>query len=181
MERRNTEVTIRDFRLEDVPLKVSWINNPQMNQHLHYHIPLNEEETRQWFLHKDNQSRRDCVIEYRGIPVGLIGLLGIDRTNRKAEYYVSLGEAAYEHLGIASAATQLILEYAFFELKLNKVYLNVDAENEAACRLYERNGFQCEGYFHRDLLHHGRLIDRKRFAILRDDFTNKQVSTHKED
>ena len=177
MNSRNNEVTIRDFRLEDVPLKVSWINNPEMNRHLHYHIPLNEEDTRRWFRQKDNQTRRDCVIEYRGTPVGLIGLLCIDRTNRKAEYYVSLGEAAYEHLGIASAATRLILDYAFFELELNKVYLNVDAENEAACRLYLRNGFQCEGVFREDLLHHGRLIDRKRFAMLRADYLKIQETT----
>lgn len=170
MNRRNNDVTIRDFQLEDVPMKVRWINDPEMNRYLHYHIPLNENDTRNWFLRKDNETRRDCVIEYRGEPAGLIGLLAIDRINRKAEYYVSLGEPRFLHLGIASAATALILEYAFGTLDLNKVYLNVDADNTDACMLYERNGFLCEGVFRQDLLHHGRLIDRKRFAILRQDY-----------
>ncbi len=180
MIRPNDEVTIRDFRWEDIPMKVQWINNPNMNQFLHYHIPLDLEGTRKWFLSKDNQIRRDCVIEYNGTPVGLIGLLSIDRTNRKAEYYISLGEKKYEHLGIAHKATRLILDYAFYDLSLNKVYLNVDAENEAACRLYSRSGFQCEGLFRQDLMHRGCLIDRKRFAILRQDYISPKESVERE-
>lgn len=176
MKQEKPEVSIRPFRLEDVPRKVQWINDPRMNQHLHYQIPLNEADTRNWFLKKDNAHRRDCVIEYRGTPAGLIGLLSIDELSRKAEYYISLAAPEFEHRGIASAATALILDFAFHGLGLNKVYLNVDAENEAACRLYERCGFQCEGLFRQELLHHGRLIDRKRYAILRESFTRQNPS-----
>ena len=113
------------------------------------------------------------MIEDQGIPVGLLGLLAIDKVSQKAEFYISMGETAYKRKGIAMAATRLILEHAFSELQLNKVYLNVDAENLAACALYEKSGFHCEGYFHEDMLHHGRLIDRKRYAMLKKDFVQK--------
>ena len=161
------DVTVRDFREEDIPNKVKWINNPENNQFLHYVLPMEEEKTRQWFQNKNNDNRQDCVIEYQGKPVGLIGLLAIDYVNQKAEFYISIGETCYKHKGISTRAVRLVLNYAFEILKLNKIYLNVDAENEAACRLYEKCGFQCEGYFKRDLLHHGKLVDRKRYAILR--------------
>lgn len=176
MKHLHSEVNLRPFRLEDVPQKVQWINDPRMNRHLHYHIPINVEDTKSWFLNKDNQHRRDCVIEYEGKPVGLIGLLAVDEINQKAEYYISLGAPEYEHRGIASAATVLILQLAFFELGLNKVYLNVDAENEAACHLYERCGFRCEGFFRQELMHRGHLIDRKRYAILREEFEESKES-----
>lgn len=163
-------VSIRDFRFEDIPLKIRWINDPNNNYYLHYNIPLEYEATCAWYANKNNEIRRDCVIIVNEMPVGLIGLLAIDKENSKAEYYICIGEQLYKHKGVASRATKIILRYAFEELKLNKVYLNVDADNVAACSLYEKNGFQKEGIFREDLLRRGVLIDRIRYAVLRNDY-----------
>ena len=151
-------------------LKVKWINDPENNQYLHYDIPLEYEKTLRWFHQKDNAHRMDCTIEYDGVPVGVIGLLAIDTVNRKAEYYITVGNTEYHGRGIAKQATMLILEYAFLDLDLNKVYLTVDSDNEKACRLYERVGMSCEGVFREDLLRRGKLIDRKRYSILKSDW-----------
>lgn len=173
MYKKNGRVVIRDFCEDDIENKVKWINNPDNNCFLHYDIPLEREKTEHWFFHKDDARRLDCVIEFHGIPVGLVGLLAIDFTNQKAEYYISMGEDKFKRKGIAILATKMILDYAFNDLKLNKVYLNMDAENQAANHLYEKAGFTCEGVFRKDLLHHGRLIDRKRFSILKEEFFYK--------
>lgn len=172
MNDADNQVSIRLFTADDVARKVEWINNPENNQYLHYEIPLSYDKTYQWFLGKNNEVRMDCVIEYGGVPVGLIGLLAIDKVSRKAEFYISMGDTGCKRKGIATAATQLLLKHAFEELDLNKVYLNVDADNQAACRLYEKVGFDCEGYFKQDLMHRGRLVDRKRYAMLKADFQN---------
>lgn len=164
------EVTIREFIVEDIPLKVEWINDPANNEFLHYNIPLEYEKTLAWFFDKNDAQRLDCTIEYENRPVGLIGLVAIDRNSRKAEFYISMGDTSVKRRGIGTRATQLMLQYAFDTLQLNKVYLNVDAENKAACHMYEKVGFVCEGYFRQDLMHRGRLVDRKRYAILRRDF-----------
>ncbi len=169
-ETNASKVKIRPFTLEDVARKVEWINNPENNQYLHYDIPLSYDKTCEWFLGKNNTAREDCVIEYDGTAVGLIGLLSIDRESKKAEFYISMGEPDYKRRGIATAATCLVLEHAFHDLKLNKVYLNVDADNVGACALYEKTGFSCEGYFKQDMMHRGKLIDRKRYAILKAEY-----------
>lgn len=174
MFKQSRNVVLRDFREEDIENKIRWINDPRNNAFLHYDLPLEAEKTRQWFLHKNNSLRQDCVIEYDGAPVGLIGLLDIDERNKKAEYYVCMGEPAYKRKGIARTATELILSYAFEDLGLKKVYLNVDALNEPACMLYESCGFACEGYFREDLLHNGKRIDRKRYAAFSDCFERRQ-------
>lgn len=168
MQKTSDLVSLRDFTEDDIERKIEWINNPNNNQYLHYVIPLEYENTLRWFRQKDNAHRTDCIIEYDGVPVGVIGLLAIDTINQKAEYYITVGDALYQRKGIATKATMLILEYAFMDLHLNKVYLTVDAENEKACRLYEKVGMTCEGYFREDLFHRGKLIDRKRYAILKE-------------
>ena len=167
------KISIREFCEEDIKRKIIWINNPENNMHLHYDLPLEEEKTKQWFVNKNNSDRCDCVIEYEGIPVGLIGLLSIDRTNLKAELYITIGEPSCKRKGIGTKSIGLILEYAFLILGLNKVYLMVDAENTNACKLYEKVGFRCEGTFEQDLLHRGKLIDRKRYAILKQEFQER--------
>lgn len=160
------DVVLREFEEADVPRKVAWINNPTNNQFLHYDIPLHVDRTIEWFRKKDNSKRIDCVIEFDGIPVGLIGLLQINRENSKAEYYITIGEHRFKRKGIATKATKAIIEYAFVQMKLHKVYLTVDAGNEHAIHLYEKVGFVQKGYFADDLFHtiHSEFIDRKRYA-----------------
>jgi len=161
---KNDAISIREFTTEDIENKVKWINDSENNQYLHYDIPLSVEKTLIWFQNKA-KNRLDCVIEYNGIPVGLIGLIGIDNINQKAEFYVSMGRTEFKRMGIATAATKMIIKYAFEALELNKVFLHVDEENKAARTLYEKIGFELEGNFVKDLFHRGRFINRCRYAI----------------
>ena len=158
------DISLREFTANDINDKIRWVNDEENNAFLHYELPLEYSKTLSWFENKSKTNRLDLVIEVNGVSVGLIGLLNIDNINRKAEYYILLGEKSYKGKGYAKKASQLLLAYAFSSLKLNKVYLNVDAENIAAINLYEKLGFLCEGVFKEDLFHRGNFIDRKRYA-----------------
>lgn len=145
-EKKRPSVTLRRFEFSDIPDKVRWINDPQVNRYLHYDLPLEIEKTEQWFLaNQDRTDRFDAVILADGQPVGLIGLLSIDYEKRDAEYYIALGEPEWFGKGIAAQATAQILEYAFSDLALNRVYLTTERENKSALRLYERVGFAYDG------------------------------------
>ncbi len=163
---KSDKVLIRLFERDDIEKKIEWINDPDNNAYLHYDLPLEYEKTLAWFIGKDNLSRLDCTIEYDGVSVGIIGLLAIDRKNLKAEFYITVGNKEFKRKGIALCATQLLVKYAFEELGLHKIYLNVDAENVAACRLYEKAGFVLEGTFEDDIVHHNRFVQRRRYAII---------------
>lgn len=164
-------ITLRKFTDTDIPNKVRWINDESNNTYLHYELPLEIEKTRCWFETIRNKTDRyDAVIEADGISIGIIGLLNIDKVNLKAEYYITLGESSYKRKGISYIASQQLLKYAFEELGVNKVYLNVDADNIAACNLYEKIGFKCEGFFKEDMMHRDKMIDRKRYAIIKKEW-----------
>ena len=165
------DVILRSFDKDDVETKVNWINNPDNNRFLHYELPLKVDKTLKWFKEKDNTKRIDCIIVYNGIAVGVIGLLSIDKINSKAEYYITIGETSFKNKGIATKATQAIIEYGFKELGLHKIYLTVDADNEAAIRLYEKTGFIREGVFVDDMYNtkKSRFINRARYAIFRQE------------
>lgn len=160
------KVSIRRFEYGDIENKVKWINDDENNRYLHYELPLEVEKTKDWYLKiKDRQDRYDAVIEYDNIPVGIIGLLSIN--NEQAEYYVTLGEKKYRGKGIAKEATYLLLEYAFSELKLRKIYLYTETENLAAQRMFEKCGFIKTGLAEKSAVNRGKLVDRFFYQIQR--------------
>lgn len=164
-------VTVRKFQFEDIPNKIRWINNKENNQFLHYDLPLEYDKTCNWFEKvKDRTDRYDAVIEVAGKPVGLIGLLSIDRKNKKAEYYVSMGETGYKGKGVASKASKLIFHYAFETLGLEKIYLYTESDNIAAQKLFRRVGFKEEGLLKKDLFSKGRYVDRFAYGITKEEF-----------
>lgn len=71
---------------------------------------------------------------------GTISLKNIDLEKKEAEYAISMHPDA-QGKGAAKAATAEILNIAFNELHLNRVYLNVLAENLRANKFYKKVGF----------------------------------------
>lgn len=160
------DVKIRKFELKDIENKILWINNPENNTYLHYNLPLQYDETVKWFQNnKDKEDRYDAIIEYNGIPVGLIGLLEIDNKNRKAEYYIMMGEPQYKGKGIAQIASKKLIEYAFNVLLLNRIYLYTEVENISAQKLFKKIGFLKEGILKKDLFFNKKYIDRYIYGL----------------
>lgn len=129
------------------------------------------DKTKRWFeQNKERIDRYDAVIEYKGVPVGLIGFLSIYRHHGKAELYISMGEEKYKGKGIAKQATGEILAYVFFELNLNRIYLYMETGNIRARRLFEGVGFRQEGIVRQDLFSKERFVDRVMYAMLKSEY-----------
>jgi len=168
------QISIRKFDEQDVENKIRWINNPNNNKYLHYDLPLEFDKTLEWFnKNKDRTDRYDAVIQVDGIAVGLIGLLEIDKRNKKAEFYIALGEEEYKGKGIASKASKILLDYSFNDLELNKLYLYTEKENVSAQRLFEKIGFQKEGLLKEDLIYNNRKVDRYSYGIVKSEYDCK--------
>ena len=163
------EVRIRKFLKKDIRKKVRWINDSDNNEFLHYDLPLDFTRTVEWYdKNKKNKNRYDMIIEYNNIPVGVIGIINIDK--KKGEYYITLGEKDYKRRGISFIASGLILDYAFNVLNLEKVWLCVDEDNVAARNLYEKVGFRLEGLLIKDIYFKNKMINRCMYGICRDEW-----------
>lgn len=161
------KVSIRKFSKQDISNKINWINNSDNNKYLHYELPLQFDKTVEWYDRiKNLDTRYDAVIEFDKVPVGLIGLLNIDKKNKKAEYYICMGDGNFKGKGIATIASEQLLNYAFNTLNLNKVYLYTEKYNIAAQRLFEKLGFIKEGELKQDLIYMGRKVDRYIWGVL---------------
>lgn len=166
----NEKVSLRPFEKEDIPLKVKWVNDSENNEFLHYDIPLTVEKTQKWWEGvKDREDRKDFIILYEEIPVGLIGLLNIDKKNSNAELHIILGEKEYKGKGIAKKAVKALLDYSFDKIGLDRVYLYVEEKNLAAIKLYEKAGFTREGKLRKHIRKGNISYDYLVFGILKEE------------
>jgi RimJ/RimL family protein N-acetyltransferase len=102
--------------------------------------------------------------------IGFVALHSIEWNNRAAMVAIGIGDAGYRGKGYGSEALRLVLRYAFEELNLERVGLDVIATNERAIHAYEKAGFKREGAMRGAVLRDGRRVDRIIMGILLDEW-----------
>jgi [ribosomal protein S5]-alanine N-acetyltransferase len=93
----------------------------------------------------------------------------IDDKNRHAMFGIFVGAAEARGKGYGTAATAMVVRYAFNTLNLNRVWLHVYEDNKPGIRVYEKVGFRKEGVLRQDNFRRGRYRDTIVMGILRAD------------
>jgi RimJ/RimL family protein N-acetyltransferase len=106
--------------------------------------------------------------------IGFVALHSVEWNNGAALLAIGIGEPEYRSKGYGTDALQLILRFAFHELNLFRVGLDVIATNSRAIRVYEKLGFRCEGRMRGAVLRDGCRTDRIFMGILRDEWSQLQ-------
>ncbi|KJD43463.1 GNAT family N-acetyltransferase [Paenibacillus terrae] len=100
------------------------------------------------------------------VLIGFVAIHGIEWNNRIGQLAIGIGNTDYRGKGYGAEAVRLILRYAFYELNLNRVGLDVIEYNEQAIRTYEKAGFQHEGRVRSAVLRDGNSYDRIMMGML---------------
>ncbi len=97
-------------------------------------------------------------------------MFGARPKDRCATVAIALGR---EHLGrgYGTDAMRVIVDYAFREMGLHRVQLEVAPYNPAAIRAYEKAGFVEEGRRRGAVFHDGRWYDEVMMSILDHEWT----------
>lgn len=109
--------------------------------------------------------------------IGFIGFDGISWTHGNTWVGIGLGEEQYWGQGYGTDAMRIMLRYAFTELNLHRVTLNVFGYNERAIRSYEKAGFQVEGRERDALNRDGRRWDIIYMGILKAAWLEENYKT----
>jgi RimJ/RimL family protein N-acetyltransferase len=102
--------------------------------------------------------------------IGEVGLDGIRWTHRNCFVGIGLGEPEYWGKGYGTDAMRIILRYAFNELNMQRVSLDVFEYNQRGIRSYEKSGFVIEGRKRGLILRESRRWDVIYMGILRDEW-----------
>lgn len=160
-------VGLRELQEKDIEGMLEWMHDPGINCFFRFNAQdMDYDKAYQFISQKNNTTKHFAIVNSDDEYLGTISLKEIDLKNRKAEYAISI-RRKYHGTGVATAATDLILKYAYEELQLHRVYLNVLSDNARAIRFYEKYGFRYEGEFEDDLYLNGEWKTLKWYAIVK--------------
>lgn len=100
--------------------------------------------------------------------IGSIGLRMKDEANRTADIGYVLNRK-YWGQGYMTESARAILDVAFKQLKLHRVWATCDARNSASYRVMERLGMRREGLFIKNAMEKGEWRDTYLYAILAEE------------
>lgn len=160
---------LRSLELKDAELMLEWMKDKDINKYYRFHSEAVTLDSIKDFITNSktcDNNKHYAIVDDKDVYLGTISLKNIDMNNHNAEYAIALRKVAIGQ-GIARDATIDILNKAFEHFKLNKVYLNVIADNERAIKFYEKMGFIFEGEFIEHLFIDGQYKNIKWYAIRR--------------
>lgn len=102
--------------------------------------------------------------------IGTIGLHEIEYGNETARIGIILFNTEIHGKGFAGKAIRLLVSYAFNELGLHKIYLNVFEENDNSRGIYKHLGFQEEGMLRKEYKLRGEYKNLVRMATIKEDW-----------
>jgi RimJ/RimL family protein N-acetyltransferase len=172
---RGDRVELGPVQREYLPKYVEWLNDWEVSHFLAHGVPLllNLDDETDWFEQR-RKDKNSMVFAILALPekqlIGNCAFHQIDWKNRWAIFGIVIGDKNYWNKGCGTDATRTLLRFAFEQLGLNRVELEVYDFNPRAIRAYEKAGFRRDGVRRQALYRDGAFHDIYLMGILREDW-----------
>ena len=164
------QAVLKPLSLNYLDAMMSWVNNPAITgkfAKFNNRITREEEISHIKQMMASKSDRAFVMESEQGKYLGNISLHEIDWNAKKARMSILIADKEARGKGYGKSAIKQLLEIAFNQLKLHKVWLVVFEENEKARGLYRKCGFQEEGILKDEYFVKGKYHDMARMAIIR--------------
>lgn len=139
-------------------------HSPSMEQTYQYFEKIQQDDTR--------IDLAICATENDEL-LGDLTIIDIDKHNNKAGFRIALHDKKYFGKGYGTEAVEIAIRYAFKELQLNRLQLEVYSHNPRGYRAYEKAGFKQEGVIRQSLYYNNQYSDEIIMGILKEDYERK--------
>ncbi|MCK4825512.1 GNAT family N-acetyltransferase, partial [bacterium] len=142
------KIRLLPLEREDLSKSRSWVNDTSLNSRILRVLPVTQVDQEKWYqdIVQDPSKIVFAIKTLNGEEhIGNTGLYHIDWIHRRAEFWILIGERDYWRRNIGLEVVSLMQQYAFKDLNLNKLYLNVGIDNKQAIALYKKLNFVQEG------------------------------------
>lgn len=170
---KTKKIYLSPLSLDDSEILFDWINERDLIKFNSNYKPTHKPNHQVWF---DSIIKRQDVFIF-GIRrvkdrqlIGSCRLNSINFVYRNAELQIRIAAESERGRGFGSDAVQLLLRFAFDDLNLNKVFLNVFSTNIGAIKVYEKSGFRQEGELEQHVFIDGCYLNVIIMAILRKEY-----------
>ncbi|MBW5448077.1 GNAT family N-acetyltransferase [Cohnella sp. CFH 77786] len=169
-------IMLREYRADDLEPMRRWVNDPDIACHLSdiflYPHPLQaSEQFLEDMLGGQSESRGFVIADpVTEAYLGQANLDRIDWKNRVGSIGIVIASSDNLGKGYGKEALGLLIRFAFLELNLNRLELEVYDYNERARRCYLACGFREEGRLREKQYKNGRYVDVIVMGLLRSEW-----------
>jgi RimJ/RimL family protein N-acetyltransferase len=171
---RGERVYLRPLEPDDADLIHRWFEDTRL-QTLMGDLPMSLAKRRQRYADSVKEDGSDvfrfviCLLD-DDRAVGRTDIFEVDRQNGSCGFGISIGDPELWGRGFGTDAVNALVDFAFGQLRLERVWLDTDAHNARAQAAYRKAGFTEEGRLRRAFYQDGRWTDDLRMSILRDEW-----------
>ncbi len=169
---RCNKCILRKWKSTDLENMVENANNYNVACNLRdaFPYPYTVEDGKEWIEFARNEEwGYYFAITVNNKAIGGIGLIvGKDIERKSSEVGYWLGED-YWGKGIVSSALNGIVEFAFNDLKLERIFAVPLEHNIASRRVLDKNGFALEGILRNSVIKSGKMYNQALYAIIREE------------
>ena len=164
------ELKLRPFQEADLPGFAKYANNYKVSDYMTdaFPHPYSLQDAMNFFERfKEHCPSQVLAIEWKGDVVGAIGIHpqnDIHQGNAEMGYWIA---EPFWGQGLAGEAIKRMIQYAFENFDIQRIFARPFGSNKASHRVLEKNGFTLEARFEKTLLKNGRVEDELVYAIRR--------------
>ena len=148
-------------------------NHPDSRETLFYALPTYLDSIRdKWHKLRDDSNAIVFIICSKNPdkPIGIAAFHRIDWVGRMAIFYIAIAKAENRSKGFGTESTDLMVNYAFNTLNLNRIQLHVALKNGKAINIYKKIGFEIEGTLRQAMYQDGQYYDFYVMGLLKNDY-----------
>jgi len=150
---------------------VCWLNSPDLKETFGSNRTVTLESHRLWV-----ENSRDiliwAILDKTLAHKGNV-LLHCMWRHRSAYFQIYIGDSQFRGRGTGSRVLRIILQYAFADLGLHRIWLHTLAGNTRAELMYQHAGFALEGCEREAILRDGVFHSQSRWSLLAHDWRAK--------
>lgn len=177
---RGDRVSLHTIEEADLDLLNENVNDPRVRRPLTSATPRTMASTEEFYedvvSDDDSVNLLICVEGDDGDPeaVGDVALFKLHERTRWGELAIAIHPDHWGE-GYGTAASRLLVEYAFDERNLNRVQARVMATNDASRRIWETIGFEQEGRLRENQFVDGEYVDTLYFGLLESEWRDRDA------
>jgi RimJ/RimL family protein N-acetyltransferase len=163
-------IKLRALEEEDLITLKNWRNSAHVRKTTREYKLLNMLNQKKWFesIHAENPPKHIMfgVINKQNQLVGVTGLTYIDWKNRHAEISIYMGEENWQVSKEAKDIVDLIMDYGFGELNLNRLWVEIFGNAKENIKFIELLKFTKEGTLRQKVWRNGTWYDSHIYSRL---------------
>jgi len=169
-----TRVRLAPFHPEDAEIAARWTEDGEYQRQMDTDYARPSTPAEQADMLSSRRSSNSVTFALRTLDgdrlIGFVAIHSIEWNNQCGTLSMGIGEPEFRGKGLGGEALNLTLNYAFNELNLYRVGLDVISSNERAIRAYRKAGFREEGCLRASVYRDGERQDRILMSVLRDEW-----------